>query len=271
MAGCDAFAAPAKEFNHRPVRQRVVKELNEGNFVALADQSFDAMFERAQVELRKKGETQMADQLASEWNSFGRDLLQMSSLTDVGDHDPFSEWVALWYAKLEAKLGVQIMELTHLRDIWVMNFTIPVVFHPAESSKWCVELKGDDCADEYRRHFAGTKWQRKPDPKADDVQHHGFAPVVTYWATWTACQLAGGSFACGPAGTAAEFIMERYFAPNISDRIFVRVNGVDGCDGISCDHCECDDCHDCEDCDCEDCDCPHCDHEAVAEDDESEV
>ena len=267
IAGCDAFAAE-KKFDSREIRKIVASNLEDGYIFKLAEDSFDAMFAKAEVELRKRNQAALATQLRTEWEDFGRELLmQNAQLADVGDHDPFSDWIAEWYAKLEAALGIPVMEATHLRDIWVMNYTLPVVFHPQESADWCLEIaEDDDCQQEYQRHFAGTKWQREDDEHADEILHHGFAGVVTYWAVYAGCSAAGGGFACGVAGTGAQFVMERYFAPRISDSIFTRVNLVDGCDGISCDTCACDECSDCEDCDHEDCECADCDHDAMTED-----
>ena len=262
VAGCDAFAAG--KFDSRSIRQDVADRLEDGYLHGLAFDAFDSMFAKAQVELKKKGRADLAAKLSDEWQDFGQDLLAAmasGAVGDVGDHEPFNQWVAEWYAKLEAILGVQIMELTHLRDIWVLSYTLPVVFRPSVDSAWCLEVPEDDtCQDEYRRHLAGTKWQRKPDENADAVQHHGFAGVVTYWAVWAGCTAAtsgAGSLLCGPAGTGAEFVMERYFAPGISDRIFLRVNADHLAADCHCCDCGCDSC---EDCDCDDCECPDCDH-----------
>lgn len=260
-----ADAARSEGFDARAIRQNVAAMLEEGQAPSLALVAFDEMFAEAERQLTKAGRPDEAERLAAEWEGFGQEYLMALAdpeLTDVGDHSPFSEWIAVWYAQLEAVLGVQIMEMTHLRDIWVLNYTLPVVFRPHEGAAWCLDMDGGDCEAEYRRHFAGTKWQKRPDPDADEVQHHGFAGVVTYWAVWGGCTAATsgvGSLFCGPAGTGAEFVMERYVAPGLSDRIYARGNFVDGCDGVACepDGCNCGD-----ECDCDECDCEHCEHDA---------
>lgn len=273
VAGCDLFAAE-KEFDSRPLRRHIIEKMGNGEVGDLAEKAYTHMVTEAVRQLKKAGKAQMAEEFAGEWLSFGNDLLTLKGYTaDVGDHDPFSEWIAVWYQKLEDALGIPVMEATHLRDIWVLNYTLKVVFRPSEDSKWCVEWEGD-CQAEYRRHFAGTKWQRHPDPEADAILHHGFAGVVTYWVVYGGCSAAGGFMVCGVAGTGAQFIMERYFAPVIADSVFERVNEyVDGCDGIACESssdCECgEDCECGDDCDCEDCD--HCDGDAAVDEDESEA
>lgn len=250
VAGCDAFAA--EKFDGSRIRKSVAVELSAGHLDTEAAHAFTSMFQEAERQLKKRGKAEIGAQLMAEWNDFGAELLGVQ-FTDVGDHAPFSEWVAAWYQKLEDALGVEVMELTHLRDIWVLNYTLPVVFNPEAESKWCVEWKvqrpTDSCQAEYARHFVGTKWQRHPDPEADKILHHGFAPVVTYWLIWAGCQAAtsgmGSLLVCSPAGTAGEFVMERYVAPPISSKIFERANPPtrDYCcacgDGCTCQDCPC--------------------------------
>jgi hypothetical protein len=215
-------------FNEKPERARIVRDMNAGDLGGLADDAYDQMFTVAEAELEKAGQPELALALKAEWTLTYKGFLR--GLHDTGDHPPMSEWVEGWYAKLEGVLGVGIMEWTHLRDIWVLNYTIPVVFSPHDMAPWCVEQLAahpeDTCQAEYRRHFAGTKYH--PDPLADDVLHHGFSGVVTYWGIWGACEAAtygAGSFMiCGPAGTAGEFVMEEFLAPKISDRLFTRFN-----------------------------------------------
>jgi hypothetical protein len=259
VAGCDAFAAP--EFDSRPIRQRIAAEIEAGNVGGLALETYSNMFAEADRQLRKAGKARLADELANDWRQFGQDLLL--SFADVGDHEPFNKFIAEWYAKLEAALGVRIMELTHLRDVWVLNYTLKVVFNPEASAAWCLEWDADDCKNEYRRHMAGTRWYRHPDPQADKILHHGFAGVVTYWAVTISCMVgAPGLPVCGLAGTGAEFVMERYLAPGLSNRLYDRVNAEGIVDCIDC--CECG-CCDGEPCDCENCDCC-CDGECPGED-----
>lgn len=225
-----AQAETAGIFDHRPIQAQVERDLDDGKLLAKTGEAFDAMFRFAEIKLRQRGERDLAEQLDQEWLTVGSDMLvAFEAIRDTGDHDPFSEWVAVWYARIEAVLGVNVMETTHLRDIWVLNFTLPVVFHPQADSPWCREVRpNDNCRDEYRRHFAGTKYQRDPDPEADKILHHGFAPVITYWAVWAGCQMAtsgmGSMLICGPAGSAAEFSIERWVAPGLGYRLYDRAN-----------------------------------------------
>jgi hypothetical protein len=237
----DALAA---DFNWRPARDGVAERLRGGDLVGVAADTFEAQFKVACRELAKAGRQDLCNKLRAEWLDFGRsELVAMATRErDVGDHDPYSEWVAQWYFVIEAQLGVTIMELTHLRDIWVLNFTLPVAFNADAGNVWCSEQlnnhPGDTCRDEYRRHFSGTKFQKSPDPHADDVLHHGFAPVCIYWGVDIACLAAGGGFVCGIAATAAEYASERWLTPGISNLVFDRANR-DTVTMTSC-YCDCD-------------------------------
>ncbi len=234
LLGCgghDATTSKTETFDHKPMQAEVTRRLEMGDTRALATESFDAMFAVAAKELVKAGYQREADQLNAEWKDLYRG--QMLGLDgDVGDHTPLSQWVEDWYKKLEDLLGVQLMELLHLRDIWVLNYTVPVVFHAQAATAWCTEQLAkypqDTCEDEYRRHFAGTRWEKGPDPLATAVLHHGFAGVVTYWVVWAACEAAtygsGYGLVCSPAGDLAEIAVEKWVAPKVSDKLYVRAN-----------------------------------------------
>lgn len=221
----------ALTYNHRPIQERTARRLAAGDTTNLAAEAFDAMFDVAAKELAKKGRQDLAIQLQGEWHTEFRAKL-LTPIQDAGDHKPVSEWVEGWYAKLEAVLGVEVMEMTHLRDIFVMNFTIPVVFDPHAESTWCREElsnhPGDTCEKEYQRHFAGTRWAKDPDPYRNAVLHHGFAGVVSYWVTTAACEAAlwgtDATLLCGLAGDAVEVGIEKFVAPQASDKIYERYN-----------------------------------------------
>lgn len=229
--GCNADAAT---FNHRPVQREVTDGLENGHFGELADNAFDAMFTRAAHELRIRGHETEADDLIGEWEAHYKGLLSGRQMPeDTGDHFPLSEWVQTQYAKLEALLGVEVMDATHLRDIWVLNFTIPVVFAPHQDAEWCVEYVAewdDGCEKELERHFAGTHWVRGADGDqgATAYRHSGFAGVVTYWAVLAACEAAlwgtDGTLACGAASSLAQIAVERYVAPPVAARLWESRN-----------------------------------------------
>lgn len=231
-----ALAAPAQAevFNHRPAQRMVEDKLESGRIAELADEAFDAMFARAALELRERGHDAEADQLQAEWTGTYRGTLgARAAPEDVGDHAPFSEWLQTQYAMLEALLGVEVMDFTHLRDIWVANFTLPVIFDPNQSSEWCAEYEAewdDGCAKEYERHAAGTHWVpgAGDDDGATAYRHGGLFGVFAYWATYGACTAAtwgAGVFGvCGAAGSVVQIGVERWVAPPVAARIWESRN-----------------------------------------------
>lgn len=206
---------------------RVTRALQREQFLETAVEAFDAMFALAGDELRKLGRVGEASTLEAGW----REQRRLVFREDVGDHWPASEWVAVRYRELEAVFGVEFMEFSHLRDIWVLNHGLPVVLEPEHDARWCEEYEAewtDGCGKEYERHLAGTRWVRGDDPGATAYLHGGVAGVVTYWSVWAACEAAtwgGGSFwVCSPAATLAQIAVERYVAPPLAARVWERQN-----------------------------------------------
>ncbi len=123
------------------------------------------------------------------------------------------------------------MEYSHLKDIWVLNFTLPIVLSPRQGEVWCFEQlrahPSDTCQKEYTRHFAGTKYLPN-DPLNTEILHHGFSGVVTYWVVYGVCEAAtygtGFFLICSPAATISEVSIEMYVAPDVSKTIWNRYN-----------------------------------------------
>lgn len=221
------FSTAANAFDETPTRKAVAARLLSGDTRGLAAEAMGNMLETAARELDHRGFAAEARGLRTEWNGHYR-FTMLGLLSDVGDHKPLSDWVAKWYGVIAEKLGDNFMELSHLKDIWVLNATIPVIFDPKEIAPWCVDQlikhPGDKCKDEYRRHFAGTKWDSQDPYATDEYNHHGFAGVVTYWVVWGVCEGAtygsGAFMVCTPIASVAETLIERYVAPKASDRIW---------------------------------------------------
>ncbi len=229
-----ATQAHATIFDHEPAYRQVQADLESGDPRVLADKAFDAMFRHAARVMRQKtvGYDAEIAKMESDWANKWHGYLLTVPLMDMGDHDPMSIWVEQTYDRLEQVLGIRVMEMTHLSDIKIANFTIPVVFKAHAAEKWCVDNEAtnptDTCAAEYRRHFAGTKWQMDDDQFATERLHDGFAGIVTYWIVWIACEAAtyGGGlvFICTPASELAEILMERYVAPGLAAKLWLRNN-----------------------------------------------
>lgn len=207
-------------------RLSVAQRLQNGENRGLAVEAMTNMVNLASDALAARGYTTDALELQSDWDDHYASVVA-GLKRDVGDHEPLSWWISLWYAALSAELGDDFMEKSHLKDLWVMNLVIPVVFDPHQASEWCDEqlhkYPADTCQAEYRRHFAGTKYIRN-DPYATETLHHGFSGVVTYWIAWGGCQAATwglGWFAiCTPVSTVAEIAIEKFVAPKASEAIW---------------------------------------------------
>lgn len=246
LVATSAAAAPTYVYDQAPMEGRVFRALqDEEQHGRLADKALDAMVREASRQLKKHpdkdepktvaaGSISEDDKILVEWESFYADTLSGDRVVpvDMGDHKPLSEWLSKLYAKLEKRLPNKVLELTHLKDIWIMNHGLPVVLKPKQESQWCKDqlarYSADSCAEEYRRHFAGTKWV-KGDPYATaEHLHGGLAGVIAYWVTWGACTVAtwGADFSliCGPAGSLVQRFTEKRIGPKVAKRIWDRRN-----------------------------------------------
>lgn len=122
---------------------------------------------------------------------------------DLGDHEPWSQWLVKFYNELETLLGHDLCVRLHLDDIWEINYAVPVVFHPKDP-RWDII--------EYRKHFVPL------------------AGSISYWVSYIACEAitygAGMVFLiCTPIGDICEGMMTDYIAPDLSDYVYNRANG----------------------------------------------
>jgi len=215
----------------RDARVKLEREIaadtqNMDRMAARVDAALNKMVAYANWTLKRKGYTMLANQKQAEFDRYYttavQDFYHGVSRVDLGDHKPINQWLADFYDKLEARLGVTLCQILHLQDIKILNFGIPVVFKPKASNQWCLETTDKPCIDEYRLHFAG-------DMKGDWTwYYHGVAGVASYWIVWGVCTfgtMGGGVlFLCGIVGTAAEIGIDKYVAPKASDWIYGRFN-----------------------------------------------
>ena len=201
----------------RNVAQAIREDMKEGRLVNLSrqtDRALDMVVARGVAELRKKGLEDEANLWEGQWafHYYGY-LTRMTASRDIGDHKPLVTWLAVFYDRLEFILGVEACKMLHLSDIKTFNFCIPIVFHPCS---FPMDLITDPRKTEYRRHFAAG------------AVYYGLIPVVTYWLIDVPCLIGTSciaSFLCGGAATAGEYVMGKFLAPKLSDRLFDRVCG----------------------------------------------
>lgn len=232
VAATPNYALGAERWNAIPTRNHVIERLEAGDNRTLAADALEAIFQRSAHLLMEKGRKDVADDLLKDWHGFYLGVVLFGPSKDMGDHKPLSQWLADAYAKIEGVLGPEVCDFFHLSDINIINFTIPVTFDPHEDATWCVEhqekLPEASCEPEYRRHFAGTKWQKEDDDGATARLHFGFAPVVTYWIVFAACEAAtwgtDGTLLCSPIAGLSEIAIARYVAPPVSQKIWDHYN-----------------------------------------------
>jgi len=219
---------PMTRWERRRIENQLGDEAQDMDKLAeKTDRSIEGMVRYAAWALKRKGYDADADQLVNEYNGFYTHAVVNYHdgivPVDLGDHKPIWEWLATWYDKIEAKLGVKLCQILHLQDLKVLNFGIPVVFRPKKAEQWCLETTDKPCQDEYRLHFAGQmtgKWS---------WEYHGVLNVAAYWTTWGVCVAAtfgAGAigFICGPIGTVVEMGVGKYVSPKASDFVFCKVN-----------------------------------------------
>lgn len=201
-----AMAQFIPSYNYTPdVRQtrRIIARMDQMEVAKKTDKSIEKMIEVATDQLKKaryKDEAKkISDEFEATFKGYTSKLIdkRLKGFEEIGDHRPLSKWLTDLYNVLYELLGPQVMELTHLEDIKVINYTIPVVFH----------FEGVT-TDEINASEYGLHW-------------NPFWGVVTYWTVWGACEAVtygGGWFlVCSPAGVAAKFVVIRYISPKFSD------------------------------------------------------
>jgi hypothetical protein len=176
-------------------------ESGRNGIAILVDQTVQNMVTSGINQLYSKGFKADADRLLSEYNQIVSGKIIDS--WDVGDHQPWSQWLVKFYNELVALLGQQTVTFLHLDDLWELNYTVPVVFHPKDI-RWDIT--------EYRKHFVVL------------------AGLVTYWVVDMACEAitygSGWFLICTPIGDISEKVMVLYIAPGLSDRIYKKANNL---------------------------------------------
>jgi hypothetical protein len=210
------------------VESNVHAELSAGNFSQPAQQTLNILVKKGIANLAAAGETTLASQLESEWNSGLSDYLpnhvvvdQTASASlgfitvlDIGDHDPLSPWLAKFHDTLSAKTMGIIDGFQVVHDIFTMNYALGVVLHPKANSWKSASATSQENEWEYRKHFI---------PMAN---------IISYWATLETCNYVTKAKApalarlCKPAATKLEFYMGRYWAPKMSDFVYEKANGI---------------------------------------------
>lgn len=193
-------------FDEKPIVKSVAENLEHGELAEEAHKTVNTIVLFSIITLKAHGFHDEAREIRDEWDANEAYFFSELMAKDLGDHRPLSEWLASVYMRLELLLGKPLMAWTHLDDIKVLNFAIPVVFDARmESGYW----DSDDPKPEYKLHFVP------------------FSGVVTYWSAYLACTIATegiGSVWCSPIASVGENAMVHFIAPRISDRVYDFAN-----------------------------------------------
>lgn len=181
------FYSQAKDFNLDDRASLQIK----------TNKALNNLIRTASGELRKQGHNQLAEIILQDWTQrYDGFVFKFTPGRDVGDHEAI-EWLKKIHADIESVIGVTACKALHLHDIWVLAYTIPVVFS-------CV-----DHVDvlEYSKHFIP------------------FSGAVSYWVSYGVCvgvsALAGGAVLyCGLIGMGVEEIVIRFVAPPLIPRAY---------------------------------------------------
>lgn len=224
-------SAPAARFDEESTRNTIIDMVNAGDTTQVVVQALNRIMKVATTEVINRNNRQLGYRIMDDWANIYRPEM-LGELQDQGDHKPLNQWLADTYAQIESVLGPTLCDFLHISDINIINFSIPVVFHPHLAAVWCQEYLASDtedhsCKNEYRRHFAGTKWQTGRDPDAHAREHYGLMPVCAYWIAEGACTAAtqgSGFMFCSPIATGIEIAVARYIAPPASDKVWDKNN-----------------------------------------------
>lgn len=178
----------------------VRKELTKARMTRDLDNTLDHVVKLAVWELRKHGATRQADEVLTEWRRKFKGRMTKA----IGDFKPLNQWLSDLSDLLMFILGEDLMRITHLEDIKILNYTIPVVFGMED---FLSPMPRPMNAPEYKLHFVP------------------FLGIVSYWSIWTGCTVAtwgaGAWFLiCMPASEAGKVVTVEFIAPPLSPQAY---------------------------------------------------
>ena len=205
-----ASGANAELDRHDDIRQfksseyssarKVLNSVDRHAMAARVDRSIDKMVSMSTYFLRREGYDADAARIEIEYGvRFKRYVSRLvAGEKDIGDYAPLSDFLTRLSETLDQKLGSEIMELTHLEDVRVLNYTVPVVFHLNTIPEGAISPA------EYKKHFIPL------------------AGITAFWGVSIACDIgtlgSGYWVICSPAGVIAKFAVVEYIAPPAAPR-----------------------------------------------------
>ncbi len=173
------------------------EQIERGELPGRTNAAIDALVRFGAYKLKRNGYKTKAKQLVEQWEGKYSQYLAVNAygVYDLGDHAPLSKWLADKTAMLELLLGTEVMKLTRLYDLKVINYGLPMVFR-------CLDHVDEV---EYGKHFVPL------------------SGVVIYWTSFFVC--VGGTWGtgfmfCGPLAMGAEFITTKWIAPKLNHKVW---------------------------------------------------
>jgi len=200
----DGVYSVAQETKARGRAKRLQREIAEGGLYKLAqrtEQALERIIEVANINLRRKGFHVTADNIEADYKIHKGSIIAMTLLgRDIGDFEPWSDFIRRTYMAVEARLGLELCRALRISDLHTINQS-RVVFQPCRYGLYEFEL-----------HFI------------HDSKYRGLIPVVAYWVTSIGCSLftAGmGTFIiCSPLAMLVEWSVDSYVAPWLAPKIY---------------------------------------------------
>jgi hypothetical protein len=180
--------------------RKVINSVDRHGMAARVDRSIDKMVSVSTYFLRREGYEADASRIEIEYGLLFKRYVSrlVAGEKDLGDYAPLSAFLTRLSETLDEKLGSEIMELTHLEDVRIVNYTVPVVFHLSTIPAGAISPA------EYKKHFVPL------------------TGVTAFWGVSIACDIGtvgtGYWFICSPAGVIAKFLVVEYIAPPAAPR-----------------------------------------------------
>lgn len=178
-------------------------------FVTYSQKAIDAIMKSVVSSLRWKGSWKLASELETGWAQWADQLVPMArahqthlGIRNIGDFEPFHQWLSDAYEQIEADLGYPHCYSQRISDLKTINHGLVVVFKPCDYGY-----------EEFYKHFA-----------TNDPKYRSLLPVVAYWGTLLGCYAGsygtGAILVCGGAAQIAESMVNQSVAPMLAPRIY---------------------------------------------------
>lgn len=173
------------------IERTLLEDLNNNRLIERTHDAIENILKFSSIELKKRKKQRLANKILYEWeNTYSLFLLSSRGL---GDHKPLSEWLSRVHQDIENVIGIDLCEMFHIHDLYIINYAIPVVF-------FCVDNVDEI---EYLRHY------------------QPLLGVIGYWTAYISCAVISYGnilfFICSPLAEVMRFISYEVIAPRTNE------------------------------------------------------